>query len=49
MNEMTTTLIGLAFGLVLGWVAFGVNTIEDCTKIGGFTAGGKAFICEVKK
>ena len=49
MNEWFGSIIGFLSGCVIGWIAFGTMTIEDCTKIGGFTAGGRAFVCEVKK
>jgi hypothetical protein len=49
MNEITATLIGFIFGIVIGWVAFGMSVIEDCKKINGFVAAGNAYTCEVKK
>ena len=49
MNETTIALIAYAFGMVIGWVSFGVSVQEDCIKLNGFVAGSNAYVCEVKK
>lgn len=48
-NEETMLLSSFLVGVVVGWIAFGTTTIEECKRIGAFVAGGNAFICEVKK
>ena len=50
MNDMTIGIASLVFGLCLGWMAFGMNLIQDCERIGAFTVSTKAYTCqEVKK
>ncbi len=51
MNDMPTVVLVVLFlvGVVMGWISFGFSVIEDCNKIGAFTAGGRGYVCEVKK
>ena len=49
VNEITEIILGFLFGLVIGWIAFGMTVINECEKIGAFVAGGSAYVCEVKK
>ena len=49
MNEPTMLIVAFVIGVVLGWIAFGMTVMTDCSKIGAITIGGNAFICEVKK
>ncbi len=36
-------------GILLGWGALAISISSDCPRLGGFTLGGKTYVCEVKK